>query len=78
MFRRVLFLVLVRIFGKFFFFFTYSFLTLEVLAMASLCSSALLWCCAGCIRGSDDCTEYYTLLGLDPSCTPAEVRQQTL
>jgi len=34
---------------------------------------ALLWCCAGCIRGSDDSTEYYTLLGLTPSATQEEV-----
>ena len=38
-------------------------------------TSLLLWCCAGCIRGSDDCTEYYSLLGLAPAATPEELRR---
>ena len=41
-------------------------------------AGALLWCCAGCIRGSDDSTEYYTFLGLTPSATQDEVADQPI
>ena len=35
----------------------------------------MLCLCTGCIRGEDDSTEYYTVLGLSPGATQAEIRR---
>jgi len=38
-------------------------------------NSTLLWCCAGCLRGEDNCTEYYTLLGLEPGASQEAIHR---
>ena len=35
----------------------------------------LLCLCSGCIRGEDDSTEYYTLLGIEPNADPTDIRK---
>jgi len=43
--------------------------------MASSYTRHFLWCCAGCIRGDDDSTEYYSVLGLTQFATFEEIRK---
>lgn len=38
-------------------------------------AQAFLWVCAGCVRGADDSTEYYSRLGIEPSAS--EVNRPT-
>jgi hypothetical protein len=43
--------------------------------MATFSGDLLLCCCAGCIRGDDDSTAYYSALNLSPSASHEEIRK---